>query len=84
MVTFLVIVSREFRERFAQGLFTEEDHPVQTFGFHRQHESLDMRIQVRALRRQHNRFGVRLAGAGFEPATLYDPDYGFSGAESPQ
>ena len=44
MIAFLVIVRCEFSKGLAKRLFTEEDHPVETFGFHAAHESLDVRI----------------------------------------
>ena len=47
MIAFGVVVRHEVGDRVLKRGLSEEDHSVQTLGFHRAHEAFGERIQIR-------------------------------------
>ena len=65
MIAFKVVVGDELLQSSVQRSSAEEDHPVETLGFHGSHEPLEMGVQIWTSGRQQDDLGVgQLAHVG--------------------
>ena len=56
MVAFLVVMGKEFPDGISQGVFTKQDHLIETAFFNSPEEALRKCIQIRRARGQFNGF----------------------------
>ena len=47
MIPFPVVMDEERGCRSSEGVFAEEDHSIERFGFDRSHEAFQVRIEIR-------------------------------------
>jgi len=60
MIAFPVVAGKELFDGVSQRVLAEENQPRQTFIFQASHKPFQIRIQIGALRRQDQRFDIRL------------------------